>query len=160
MKRSNLYLVFQFVAGLITSQIVLLTSDPTKGLVALAMVAAIITLTTAAIISGRRSARVEALAESKTPSPTGFPSSSKQHAVITGSMRGCYEMILQVNGTSAYEDLGDDTHLLHGEHFNLLVKRVDGTIVGVDDKGREVHVAVSSDRRDERTMSEDKGGTN
>ena len=155
MKRSNLYLVFQFVAGIITSQIVRLTSDPTKGLVALAMATAIIALTVAAIISGRRSARAEALEESKTPSPTG-----KARYLMTASLRGCYEVVFQSDGTGCREDMGDDTELVYGERFSLLIKRVDGTIVGRDDKGREIQVNLRSGGGDKATVSEDKGGTN
>lgn len=134
MEHKNLYLVFQVAAGLITSQIVWLATDSARNFAALLMAMAIIILTTAAIVTGRMSAREEGRSEA----------GPKKHAVVTTSLRGCYEIILMVNGDSTHEDLGDDTHLLHGENFNMLVKRVDGVLHVEDDNGRKIQIHLSA----------------
>lgn len=156
MKRIGM-VALQVAAGILTGQFIWLVPRESER-TALIMEVAVITLTALAVAMarfGRDSGdKVSERAEPKVgPAWNG-------HTVITASLRGCYEMVLQVNGDSTREELGNDTHLLHGQNFNMLVKRVDGTIHGTLEDGRKVEFNLTSPVEEEDTMSEDKGGTN
>lgn len=134
MKSRTKVLALQVLAGVLVAQFNFLVTEPSKQFIALLVEIATILTYSAAIFMARKGG--EKAAEARL--------APKSHYMITSSLRGCYEVVIQVNGDGTHEDLGDDTHLFHGKNFNALLKRVDGVIVGQADDGRMIHVHLKS----------------